>query len=352
MVGVPQLCSRASDSPGVDRCGRRSLPCRTACFVLVIGIGLWVSACAPSADDGSGPLTQGGGPSASGGSGAAPSFGESNVGSSGTIAGATSAASTATASACASPDEEHFSFFLTSKKALTALAGTVDGFGGDLGGLTGADSICQTIAEKSAACHRGRVVWHAFLSTSAVNAKDRIGKGPWYDRRGRLIATNLTNLLTERPTGADAAIRDDLPNEDGVPNHAPDGVQVDNHEILTGTGTNGNVYTQAASSGGGFPSGGFGSTACGPNGVETWSADAATCWGWTSKDGKGCPRVGHSWPRQGSGVGWISVWNEGGCAPGGVESDTASAGGGLDGTRRVGSAGGYGGFYCFAVTGT
>ena len=72
--------------------------------------------------------------------------------------------------------------------------------------------------------------------------------------------------------------------------------------------------------------------------------EQATCWGWTSKAPQGCPRVGHSW-RAMSGTNWISAWNEGGCAPGGTLEEM----GRLDGTRRVGSAGGYGGWYCFAV---
>lgn len=251
-------------------------------------------------------------------------------------------------SSCSTTEETNFSVFLTSKKALQELSGSNDGFGGDLGGITGADEICQKIAEKSAPCHKGTVTWHAFLSTPSVNAKDRIGTGPWYDRRGRLLSANLTNLLQERPSDADASIKNDFPNEDGVPNHAPEGTQVDNHEILTGTGTDGNIYTQQA--GGGGPVMPGGSTSCGPNN-ETWTKEAATCWGWTTKEGKGCPRVGHSWPRDMSGRHWISVWNEGGCAPGGVDTDDGPSGGGLDGTPRVGSAGGYGGFYCFAVTG-
>jgi hypothetical protein len=257
---------------------------------------------------------------------------------------ATGGSSAVTPAACTTEEEKKFSFFLVSQAALQADSGQADGYGGNLGGLTGADAICQRVAEKSSPCQKSKT-WHAFLSTSTVNAKDRIGSGPWYDRLGRLLATNMTNLLAERPTGADAAIANDFPNEDGVPNHSPNGSQVDNHEILTGTGTDGKVYTQSASGGGGGFN--FGSTSCGPTGQETWTVEAATCWGWTSKEAKGCPRVGHSWPREGSGIGWISVWNESGCAPGGTLTETMTN----DGRRVVGSYGGYGGFYCFAVTG-
>jgi hypothetical protein len=176
-----------------------------------------------------------------------------------------------------------------------------------------------------------------------VNAISRIGQGPWRDRNGRLFANNLQELLNTRPLNADAAIKNDFPNEYGVANSDPDNTgtpqAVDNHEILTGSGTDGKVYTQTTSSTGGFPDL---SGACGN--AEEWTVAKATCWDWTSSEPQGCPRVGHSWPGV-SGPHWISLFNEGGCAPGGNLAQT----GGLDGTRRVGAAGGYGGFYCFAV---
>lgn len=297
-----------------------------------------------------GGMATGGANSATGGT--AANFGGKATGGASTVGGSSATGGSATggstspgtgggsSTTCTADEEKKFSFFLLSQAALQRESGQVDGYGGDLGGLAGADAICQRVAERSSPCQKSKT-WRAFLSTATVNAKDRIGTGPWYDRLGRLLATNMTNLLTERPTGADTAIVNDFPNEDGVPNHSPDGTQVDNHEILTGTGTDGNVYKQSTSSG-------FGETACGTtSSKETWSVEAATCWGWTTKEGKGCPRVGHSWPRQGSGIGWISVWNESGCAPGGTISETMMT----DGRRVVGSYGGYGGFYCFAVTG-
>lgn len=246
---------------------------------------------------------------------------------------------------CPTEEEARFSFFLTSQAALIRESGSPDGFGGDLGGLSGADAICQRIAESVSPCQRGKT-WRAFLSTPTTNARDRIGTGPWHDRLGRLLAANLDDLLNERPTGADPLIVNDFPNENGVPNHDPDGRGlVDNHQILTGTGLDGTVYQQGAAQFAGS------ATACGTaNGA--WSVEAATCWGWTTKEPKGCPRVGHSWPRDLSGRHWISVWNEGGCAPGGGNLNPANLfEDGMDGTPTVGSAGGYGGFYCFAVTG-
>jgi hypothetical protein len=76
-------------------------------------------------------------------------------------------------------------FFITS-------AGS--GKGGDLGGLTGADKQCQMLAQAAGA--RGKT-WHAYLSTQgagAVNARDRIGSGPWQNAKGTVIAKNLEEL--------------------------------------------------------------------------------------------------------------------------------------------------------------
>lgn len=237
---------------------------------------------------------------------------------------------------CPTEEEELFSFFATSHAALQRESGNPDGFGGDLGGLAGADAICQSIAEFSSPCQKNKT-WRAFLSTSEQDAIDRIGTGPWHDRLGRLLANDLEELLHDRPENADPAIKDDFPNEDGVPNQYPDGEHVDNHQFLTGSDVDGRLFDQNIGAG----------TIC----AEQWSIAAATCNDWTTNEEVGCPRVGHSWPRELSGVNWISVWNEGGCAPGGVLTDNGPSGPGPDGTRRVGSAGGYGGFYCFAVVG-
>jgi hypothetical protein len=240
--------------------------------------------------------------------------------------------------------EEKFSFFVTSLASLRKLSKSQSGFGGDLrygetgdgAGLRGADKICAELAELSmpgAAAKR----WRAFLSTSTVNAKDRVGSGPWYDRKGRLVAQDLAGLLTERP-GADPVIVDDLPNEFGVPNHDPDGTgQVDNHDILTGTNVQGTLYCPNDSAG-------------------------CTCSDWTNAQPNGRPRVGHSWPRRGgpgggrpsggggmggSGNNWMSALDEAGCAPGVslIEMGPPQAS-----NPTVGSGGGYGGFYCFALT--
>jgi hypothetical protein len=176
--------------------------------------------------------------------------------------------------------------------------------------------------------------WRAFLSATAgedgkqVNAIDRIGDGPWYDRLGRLVADKKSALLFDRPQGADAAIINDLPNEDGVPNHEPDPGQgdVDNHHMLTGSNSQGTLYNATT-----------------------------TCKDWTSAAGniqtEGRPRVGLSWPRP-FGMGsesknWISALLESGCAPG---VNLVQSGPPQPGDTHVGSGGGYGGIYCFALT--
>jgi len=312
-----------------------------------------------------GGSTTGGAPSAggnaNGGAGAAPGASGAPPGGAGSSTGGAAAGGTPPASGgvsgagapsggsagarpmmpCPTPEEDLFSFFVISHDATIRESGSPDGFGGDLGGITGADAICQRVAEYSSPCQVNKV-WHAFLSTTKEDAIDRIGKGPWHDRLGRLLANELSELLNDRPPNAAPEIIDDFPNEDGVPNMAPHGEFVDNHQILTGTGTNGRLYTQDPMAGAGGRSGG--QAACGDG--EEWTPEKATCWDWTSKEEQGCPRVGHSWPRQGSGINWISVWNEGGCAPGGRLVDEFPI---RDGTRRVGVSGGYGGWYCFAV---
>jgi hypothetical protein len=88
---------------------------------------------------------------------------------------------------------ESMRFFVTSVGA---------GKGGDLGGLTGADAHCQSLA---AAVGAGARTWRAYLSTQttagapAVNARDRIGHGPWYNAKGTLIARLALYLVEQSP---------------------------------------------------------------------------------------------------------------------------------------------------------
>ncbi len=115
-------------------------------------------------------------------------------------------------------------FFITS-------AGPGDG--ANLGGLTGADAHCQELAE--AAGSTGKT-WHAYLSTSQENAKDRIGDGPWHNAKGEMIAANLSELhgsanKINKQTGL---------SEKGEPiNGRTDSPNM--HDILTGSNADGTV---------------------------------------------------------------------------------------------------------------
>src|SRR5215472_1578171 len=127
------------------------------------------------------------------------------------------------------------SFFITS---------VGKGDGANYGGLAGADAYCQSLAS---AAGRGSATWHAYLSTqgpNAVNARDRIGAGPWYNQRGQRVAMNVGELhgdtidqarlgnalgkqvsLTEKGTLVNGV--GDMPNQ---------------HDILTGSQPDGRAY--------------------------------------------------------------------------------------------------------------
>jgi hypothetical protein len=217
-----------------------------------------------------------------------------------------------------------FSFFVTSLRAMREASGSQNGFGGDLrfgetgpgAGLRGADKICATIATASLP-EAAQKTWRAFLSTThggtddgPVHAADRIGQGPWFDRVGRLVANDKTELLQSRPANADPAIKSDFPNEDGVPNHNPDGTgEVDNHDVLTGTNDQGQLFKDD------------------PH---------VTCDDWTKSepDAADSPRVGHSWPRD---FGNFPGFGGNGGADGGTED------GGVDGPTGFPPPGGTGG---------
>ncbi len=125
------------------------------------------------------------------------------------------------------PQSPKMSFFVTS-----ATNGTN---GGDFGGLAGADKRCQMLAEASGS--KGKT-WHAYLSTVVlgagdvvVNARDRLGAGPWYDYRGDLVASSVA-ALHANPT---ALHHEHMLTEQG--NAAP----LSEHDIFTGSTADGNA---------------------------------------------------------------------------------------------------------------
>ena len=116
------------------------------------------------------------------------------------------------------------SFFITS-------AGPGDG--ANLGGLKGADAHCQKLAVTAGSKDK---TWRAYLSTTRANARNRIGRGPWYNAKGQMIAANLTELhgpqnKINKQTGL---------SEKGLPINGR-GDSPNMHDILTGSQTDGTV---------------------------------------------------------------------------------------------------------------
>jgi hypothetical protein len=182
------------------------------------------------------------------------------------------------------------------------------GNGANLGGLAGADAHCQKLA---AAVGAGNRTWRAYLSTSAadgkpaVNARDRIGKGPWHNSRGAQVAKDLGNLqgdtVEEARTG-NLITRNNALNEKGERVNGV-GDTPNTHDILTGSQPDGRAYTDSADH---------------------------TCKNWTS-NGDGTAQLGHS-DRNGGGISWNSAHPSRGCSQ---ENLVATGGAGL--------------FYCFAA---
>jgi len=173
------------------------------------------------------------------------------------------------------------------------------GRGGNLGGLAGADAHCQALAKAEGSADH---TWRAYLSTMAtgtapaVNARDRIGKGPWYNALGDRIAVNVEQLHR----GKNAIDVENAVTERGDP------VKLETHDILTGSR---------------------------PDGTAFPGTGDLTCSNWTSSS-KGRAQVGHydrmgQDPRETS---WNSAHASRGCSQQDLE---ATGGSGL--------------FYCFAI---
>ena len=132
------------------------------------------------------------------------------------------------------------SFFITS---------VGKGDGANYGGLAGADAYCQMMG---AAAGRGApVVWHAYLSTQgpgAVNARDRIGNGPWYNSRGGLVGRGVAELhgdtIEQARLGNALGKQISLTEKQGIVNGVGD--MPNQHDILTGSQPDGRAYTDAA----------------------------------------------------------------------------------------------------------
>ncbi|WP_409970469.1 hypothetical protein [Piscinibacter sp.] len=174
------------------------------------------------------------------------------------------------------------SFFVTS-------VGT--GKGADLGGLDGADRHCQSLATAAGA---GGKTWRAYLSTQGkdgvptVNARDRIGKGPWHNAKGELIARDVAHLH-----GANNMNKQTALNEKGQPVEGR-GDTPNRHDILTGSRADGTAFS--------------------PNDTDM------TCGNWTRSGAEGVAMVGHHDKMGPTSDPWSTSWNSshqtrGGCSP-------------------------------------
>jgi len=183
------------------------------------------------------------------------------------------------------------------------------GKGADLGGLKGADQHCQSLAQAAGA---GSRTWHAYLSTSAsgdqaaVNARDRIGKGPWKNAKGLVIAKDVDELHGTNNLNKQTAL-----TEKGEPVNGR-GDTPNMHDILTGSQPDGRAFA---------------------------AGDDMTCHNWTSSS-EGAAMLGHH-DRQGLRDDDASKsWN--------ASHPSRGTGGGCS-QEALRSTGGNGLFYCFAV---
>jgi len=129
------------------------------------------------------------------------------------------------------PQAPDMTFFVT---------GAGPGKGADLGGLEGADRHCQTLAQRHGA---GAKTWHAYLSIQAadgkpaVNARDRIGKGPWQNFKGDVVAQNLDDLHSDNnKLGFNTSLSERGQIIPGV------GFAPNRHDVLTGSTPEGNAF--------------------------------------------------------------------------------------------------------------
>jgi hypothetical protein len=125
------------------------------------------------------------------------------------------------------------------------------GDGANLGGLAGADAHCARLAKESGAPGAAERTWRAYLSTqgpNAVNARDRIGSGPWVNARGQQIAANVAELhgdTLEQARLGNRVNKITALNEKGQPVNGV-GDTPNQHDILTGSTADGRAFTDSA----------------------------------------------------------------------------------------------------------
>ena len=192
------------------------------------------------------------------------------------------------------------SFFITS---------VGKGDGANVGGLAGADAHCQALATAAGAGNR---VWHAYMSTSAsngqpaVNARDRIGEGPWFNAKGQAVAKNLSDLhgdTLDQARVGNSLTKATALTEKGEPVKGV-GDMPNQHDMLTGSQPDGRAFT---------------------DGMDH------TCSNWTN-NGMGTAMLGHFDRTGGPNVSWNAAHASRGCSQ-----------------PNLVSTGGAGLFYCFAA---
>ena len=192
------------------------------------------------------------------------------------------------------------SFFVTSEGG---------GKGADLGGLAGADALCQRLAGASGQPGATSKTWHAYLSTQgsgAVNARDRVGNGPWYNAKGQQIAASLAELHGDTLESGRLGNRINkvsaLDEKGNI--HKGIGDTPNEHDVLTGSQPDGRAFTDSADH---------------------------TCNNWTSSS-TGTAMLGHLDRLGGPNASWNSVHPSQGCSQ-----------------QNLIATGGAGFLYCFAA---
>jgi hypothetical protein len=193
------------------------------------------------------------------------------------------------AAAAQPPQDTSMSFFVTS---------VGKGDGANLGGLAGADAHCKALADAAGVTGK---TWHAYLSTASVNARDRIGKGPWFNANGVLVARSVDHLhFSNVLLTKENSVTEKKTVVNGV------GDQPNQHDILTGSNPDG-----------------------------TFSGKSCNDWSSNSNEDQPKATLGHL-DRRGGGAmaeSWNAAHDSRGCSQ-----------------EKLVASGGAGYFYCFAVT--
>jgi hypothetical protein len=196
---------------------------------------------------------------------------------------------------------------------------------GNLGGLEGADRICQNAA---AAVGRGNSTWRAYLSqeqrgaTPRVNARGRIGNGPWYNAKGQLIASNVADLHGDQQRDRNNVQRATALDEKGaqVPGGGTQGVQ-NEHDVMTGSDPQGRAFTDGLD-----------------HTCNNWTSDGMTLPVPENQAKQGVPperaraMLGHMDRSGGGNISWNAAHMSQGCSK-----------------QSLNNTGGAGRIYCFAI---